>query len=134
MPFVVAGSWEYLQRCGVPRSPEELAQHDCIMVGNEQSWHLTGPNGNIAVPARVVLRFGAMTIAAAHAVCTGIGLAALPHIILEDPMFKDVLHPVLVTYPLRHSHLYAIYVSRQPLPRKISTFIEHVVEHTLKEL
>jgi DNA-binding transcriptional LysR family regulator len=71
-----------------------------------------------------------MTVAAAHAVCTGIGLAALPHIILEDPMFKDVLRPVLVTHPLRHSHLYAIYVSRQPLPRKIGTFIDHVVEHT----
>jgi DNA-binding transcriptional LysR family regulator len=130
MPFVIAASKQYLQRCGVPRSPEELAQHDCIMVGNGQSWHLTGPNGNIAVPARVVLRFGAMTIAAAHAACTGIGLATLPHIILEDPMFKDVLRPVLVTHPLRHAHLYAIYVSRQPLPRKISTFVEHVVEHT----
>ena len=130
MPFVIAASKEYLQRCGVPQSPEELAQHDCVMIGNEQSWNLTGPNGNIAIPARVVLRFGAMTIAAAHAACTGIGLAVLPHIILEDPMFKDVLRPVLVTHPLRHSHLYAIYVSRQHLPLKIRTFIDHVVEHT----
>ena len=130
MPFVIAASEEYLRRCGVPQSPEELNQHDSIMVGNGQSWHLTGPNGNIAVPARVVLRFGAMTIAAAHAVCTGIGLAALPHIILEDPMFKDVLRPVLVMDPLRHPHLYAIYVDRQQLPLKIRTFIEHVVEYT----
>jgi DNA-binding transcriptional LysR family regulator len=130
MPFVIAASREYLQRCGVPQSPEELAQHDCVMIGNEQSWNLTGPNGNIAVPARVVLRFGAMTIAAAHAACTGIGLAVLPHIILEDPMFKDVLRPVLVTHPLRHSHLYAIYVSRQHLPLKIRTFIDHVVQQT----
>ena len=130
MPFVIAASKEYLQRCGVPQSPEELAQHDWIMVGDGQSWHLTGTNGNIAVPARVVLRFGAMTIAVAHAVCTGIGLAALPHIILEDPMFKDVLRPVLVTHPLRHAHLYAIYVSRRPLRLKIRTFIDHVVEHT----
>ena len=130
MPFVIAASKEYLQRCGVLQYPEELAQHDCIMVGNGQSWHLTGPNGNLAVPARVVLRFGAMTIAVAHAVCTGIGLAALPYIILEDPMFKDVLRPVLVKYPLRQPHLYAIYVSRQQLPLKIRTFIDHVVEHT----
>jgi DNA-binding transcriptional LysR family regulator len=130
MPFVIAASKEYLQRCGVPKSPEDLPQHDCIMIGNGQSWHLAGPNGKIDVPARAVLRFGAMTIAVAHAVCTGIGLAALPRILFEDPMFKDALCPVLVTHPLRHPLLYAIYVSRQHLPLKIRTFIDHVVEYT----
>ena len=130
MPFVIAGSKEYLQRCGVPKCPEELARHDCVMIGNGQSWHLTGPKGKIDVPARVVLRFAGMTIAVAHAVCTGIGLAALPRIIFEDPMFKDALCPVLVTHPLRQPHLYAIYVSREHLPLKIRTFIDHVVEYT----
>jgi DNA-binding transcriptional LysR family regulator len=130
MPFVIAASKEYLRRCGVPRSPAELSQHDCIMIGNGQSWHLTDPNGNIEVPARVVLRFAAMTIAVAHAVSAGVGLAALPRIIFEDPMFKDTLCPVLVKYPLRHAHLYAIYVSRRHLPLKIRTFIDHLVECT----
>src|SRR5580693_239594 len=49
MPFVIAASKEYLQRCGVPQSPEDLAQHDCVMIGNGQSWHLTGPDGHIEV-------------------------------------------------------------------------------------
>jgi DNA-binding transcriptional LysR family regulator len=131
MPFVIAASKEYLQRCGVPRSPEDLAQHDCIMVGNGQSWHLTGPNGNIEIPARVVLRFGSsMSIAVAHAVCAGIGLAALPRLVFEDPMFKDALCPVLVKHPLRHPHLYAIYVSRKHLPQKLRTFVDHWIEVT----
>jgi DNA-binding transcriptional LysR family regulator len=129
MPFVIAASREYLQRCGVPQSPEELAQHDCIMVGNGQSWHLKGPNGNIDVPARVVLRVGSsMSIAVAHAVCAGIGLAPLPRLVFEDPMFKDVLCPVLVTHPLRHPHLYAIYVSRKHLPLKVRTFVDQLIE------
>jgi DNA-binding transcriptional LysR family regulator len=131
MPFVIAASKEYLQRCGVPQSPEELAQHDCIMVGNGHAWHLTGPNGNIEIPARVVLRFGSsMSVAVAHAVCAGIGLAPLPRLVFEDPMFKDVLCPVLVKHPLRHPHLYAIYVSRKHLPLKIRTFIDHLIEVT----
>jgi DNA-binding transcriptional LysR family regulator len=130
MPFVIAASKEHLQRCGVPQSPEELAQHDCVMIGDGQSWHLTGTNGNIAVPARVVLRFGAMTIAVAHAVCAGIGLAALPRIIFEDPVFQDALCPVLVRHPLMHPHLYAIYAGRQYLPLKVRTFIDHVIEYT----
>jgi DNA-binding transcriptional LysR family regulator len=130
MPFVIAASKEYLQRRGVPQSPEDLAQHDCIMIGNGQSWHLTGPSGQIEVAPRVVLRFGAMTIAVAHAVCTGIGLAALPRIVFEDPMFKESLCPVLTKYPLRHPHLYALYVSRKHLPLKIRTFLDLLIEQT----
>jgi DNA-binding transcriptional LysR family regulator len=128
MPFVIAASKEYVKRCGVPQSPEDLAQHDCIMIGNGQSWPLTGPTGNIEIPARVVLRFGSMSVAVAHAVCTGIGLAPLPRIIFEDPMFKDALVPVLTKHPLRQPHLYAIYVSRKHLPLKIRTFVDHLIE------
>jgi DNA-binding transcriptional LysR family regulator len=101
------------------------------MVGNGQSWHLTGPNGDIEIPARVVLRFGlSMSVAVAHAVCAGIGLAPLPRMMFEDPMFKDALCPVLAKHPLRHPHLYAIYVSRKHLPLKIRTFLDHLIEQT----
>jgi DNA-binding transcriptional LysR family regulator len=130
MPFVIAASEEYLQRCGAPQSPEDLAQHDCIMVGSGQSWHLTGPNGDIEIPARVVLRFGSMSVAVAHAVCAGIGLASLPRLMFEDSMFKDALCPVLATHPLRYPHLYALYVSRKHLPLKIRTFLDHLIETT----
>jgi DNA-binding transcriptional LysR family regulator len=129
MPFVMAASKDYVKRCGVPKSPGDLAQHDCIMIGNGQSWLLTGPNGDIEAKARVVLRFGSMTVAVAHAVCTGIGLAPLPRILFEDSMFRDSLCPVLTEHPLRHPQIYAIYVSRKHLPLKIRTFVDHVFEY-----
>ena len=130
MPFVIAASKEYLKRCGAPQSPEDLANHDCVMVGNGQSWPLTGPNGHIEATARVVLRFESMSVAVAHAVCAGIGLAALPRMTLEDPMFKDALFPVLTKYPFKQRHIYAIYVSRRHLPLKIRTFVDHLVAFT----
>jgi DNA-binding transcriptional LysR family regulator len=126
--FVFAASKEYLKRCGAPQSPEDLANHDCIMIGHGQSWHLTGPNGNIEAPARVVLRFESWSIAVTHAVCAGVGLAPLPRMVLEDPMFKDVLFPVLTKYPFKQRHIYAVYVSRKHLPLKIRTFVDHLVE------
>jgi DNA-binding transcriptional LysR family regulator len=129
MPFVIAASKDYVKRCGAPKSPGDLAQHDCIMIGNGQFWLLTGPNGDIEAPTRVVLRFGSMTVAVAHAVCTGIGLAPLPRILFEDSMFRDSLCPVLTDHPLRHPDLYAIYVSRKYLPLKIRTFVDHVFEY-----
>ena len=128
MPFVIAASREYLNRHGVPQTPEQLTQHDTVMIGNGHSWHLTGPDGDIEVPARVVLRFDSMTVAVAHAVCSGIGLAPLPRAHFEDPMFKDALCPVLTKHPLKQPHLYAIYVSRKHLPLKIRTFVDHLIE------
>jgi len=130
MSFVFAASKEYLKRCGVPQSPEDLANHDCIMIGNGDSWPLKGPNGNIEAPARVVLRFESMSVALTHAVCAGIGLAPLPRMAFEDPMFNDTLCPILTQHPLRHFHQYAIYVSRKHLPLKIRTFEDHLIEYT----
>jgi DNA-binding transcriptional LysR family regulator len=128
MSFVIAASHEYLKRRGVPQSPEDLAQHDSIMIGTGQSWRLAGPNGGHEVPARVVLRFESMTVAVAHAVSAGIGVAALPRIMFEDPAFRDVLCPILTQHPLRQLHLYAIYVSRKHLPLKLRTFVDHIIE------
>src|SRR6266404_6769535 len=71
-----------------------------------------------------------MSIAVAHAVCAGVGLAPLPRLVFEDPMFKDALCPVLMKHQLRQPHLYAIYVSRKHLPLKIRTFVDHFIEVT----
>ena len=129
VPFVMVASREYLQRCGVPKSPEDLARHDTIMIGDGDSWLLMGSSGTIEVAARIVLRFKSMTVGVAHAVCTGIGFAPLPSLMLEDPMFRDALCPVLSDYALQPAHLYAIYVSRKHVPPKIRTFIDHMIEH-----
>jgi DNA-binding transcriptional LysR family regulator len=128
VPFVIAASREYLQRCGMPKSPENLSAHDCVMVGDGQTWRMTGPNGKIDVPARVVLRFRSAG-GVAHAVSAGIGLAPLPLTMLEDPPFKGALTPVLADYPLRQPTLHALYVSRKHVLPKIRTFIDHVVEY-----
>src|SRR4029077_7078062 len=53
--YYLAASPEYLKRNGVPKSPEELAQHNFVAIGNLSSLQLTGPQGKIEVPMRVVL-------------------------------------------------------------------------------
>lgn len=127
MAFLVAGSRDYLQRHGTPRSPEDLAQHDCIAVGAQDSWILSGPNGRIEVPARIVTRYRSMG-GVAHAVAAGMGLAALPRIYFEDPVFKDRLVPVLASHPFALVTLYLIYVSRRNAPLKIRSFVDFFLE------
>ena len=127
LPHYVAASHEYLERHGAPKSPEDLAQHDCVAVGNAESWVFNGPKGVQEVPARVVMRYRSIA-GVANAVAAGIGLARVPGIVLEDPVFKNVLLPVLSQYPLETPTLYLVYTSRKYLPLKIRTFIDFVFE------
>jgi hypothetical protein len=48
----------------------------------------------------------------------------------STPCSDMALCPVLVNHPLRHLHLYAIYVSGKHLPLKTRTFIDQLVEFT----
>jgi DNA-binding transcriptional LysR family regulator len=123
----VAASRDYLGRHGVPESPEDLSRHDFVAIGSLDSVPFTGRSGKSEVPVRVVLRYRSLG-GVANAVAAGIGLAVLPDILFVDPMFKDVLQPVLTDYPLEEATAYYVYVSRRYVPLKIRAFIDFHME------
>jgi DNA-binding transcriptional LysR family regulator len=125
--FYLTASREYIKRHGTLKSPEDLAQHDFVAVGNLNSLPIVGPKGKIDVPLRVVLRYRSMA-GLANAVAAGIGIAPLHAIYFADPVFKDVLVPILPDYPLQPATLYLVYVSRKYVPLKIRTFVDFIVE------
>ena len=132
MSFYVAASREYLRGHGAPKSPEDLAQRDCIAVGSQDSWVLRHPSGKIEVPARIVARYRSMA-GVAHAVAAGIGLATLPRIFFEDPLFRHQLVPVLTEYTAAQGNLYLLYVSRRNAPPKIRSFVDFFLETAASE-
>ena len=125
--FFLGASREYLKRKGIPKVPEDLAHHDCVAVGSGDTWTLNGPKGRVEVSARVVVRYRSMS-GVANALAAGLGLAPLPAIFFEDPVFKDVLTPVMTEYPFREPTLYLVYVSRTYLPLKIRAFVDFILE------
>lgn len=127
VPFIVGASREYLKRKGVPQSPDDLAAHDCIAAGNMHSWEFGRENEKSPVPTKVVLRYRSMA-GVPNAIAAGLGVAALPATLFEEPAFKDVLVPVLTDYPLRQPDLYIVYISRRYVPSKIRTFIDFFLE------
>jgi DNA-binding transcriptional LysR family regulator len=127
IPRYIAASRDYLKRHGAPKSPEDLAHHDFIAIGDVSAIPFSTPNGKIAIPLRVVLRYRSVA-GVANAVAAGIGLAPLPDILFEEPQFQGVLTPVLMDYPIEEGTLYVVYVSRKYLPLKIRTFIDFVAQ------
>ena len=131
VPFFIAASHEYLKSHGAPKSPEDLAHHDFVAVGNIDSLPFRGSEGMIEVPLRIVMRYRSIG-GVAHAAAAGVGLAPLPDIVFEEPMFKGVLTPVLMDYPLQEPTLYIVYVSRRYLPLKIRAFIDFLMDVSAK--
>ena len=127
IPFYVGASPDYLKRHGIPQSPEDLAQHDCVAAGVQEPWELQGPKGKIEVPARVVMRCRSMT-GVPQAVAAGIGLATLPEIFFQDPVFKNQLIPVLTKFPFAETTLYVVYFSRKHVSLKVRTFIDFILD------
>jgi DNA-binding transcriptional LysR family regulator len=126
MQHYVAASREYVRRCGLPGSLDDLAHHDCVAVGSMDSWVFDAPTGRIEVPARVVLRYRS-TAGVVHAVAAGVGIGPLPGVCFEEPAYKEALVAVLPDV-LESPILYALYVSRAHLPLKVRAFIEFLRE------
>ena len=125
--FYIGASHEYLKRKRAPKSPEDLAHHNIVAVGNLKSWVFSGGHERLEVPARAVARYRSMA-GVANAVAAGMGLAPLPEHLFADPGFKDVVTPVLTDHPVWTTTLYLVYVSRKYVPLKIRTFIDFFLE------
>ena len=129
--FRLAASRTYLERHGVPKTPEDLGRHDCVTAGGAESVSLEGPQGTLEIPLRVALR--CRTLAdVAMTVAGGVGLALLPATLLHDPAFLNVLTPVLTEFRLKESTLYLLYAYRKHLPFKARAFIDLVLESGAK--
>jgi DNA-binding transcriptional LysR family regulator len=125
--FYLTASREYVRRCGMPNTPEDLAEHDLIAVGNllDSLPRLTSKPG-MSGSLREVLRYRSMD-GVTNAISAGIGIAPVPATVFEDPLFKDVMVPILPDYPLQQATLYVVYTSRKFLPPTLRTFVDFIV-------
>ena len=126
--FHIAASHEYVKRKGIPQSLKDLDNHDFVAPGGQNTLTFAGPQGSLVVPMRVVLRYRSIG-GVANAVAAGIGLGPVPALLFDDPVFKNVLIPVLAEHTFGDFTMYFVYVSRKYVPLKIRTFVDFFVEY-----
>jgi DNA-binding transcriptional LysR family regulator len=125
--FRLAASRAYLERHGVPKVPEDLTRHDAVIAGGLASLSVAGPERTVEIPLRVAVRCRTMA-GVAITVAGGVGLGLLPAAMLNDPIFMNVLRPVLSEFRLKEQTLYLLYPGRKHLPFKARAFIDLVLE------
>jgi DNA-binding transcriptional LysR family regulator len=121
----VYASRDYLETHGVPASPAELAEHECILIGSRDAkWSFRGRGGESYVEVRERLVVDSPALAR-NACAAGAGIVRLPSLYAAALVERDELVPVLERF-WQSTVLYAVHASGQPAPPKIRAFIEIV--------
>ena len=125
----ICGSREYLARRGMPQTPQDLVNHNCLdytFMNTQGLWHLRGPEDATAIPVSGTLRINDDE-ALSQAVLGGLGLALLPTFIVGQALQTGHLLEVLPGYVPLERFLYAVHLPNQHLPLKTRAFIEFLV-------
>jgi len=125
---IFCASPEYLAKNGVPKVPQDLAIHHCLVYSNELKpdvWTLHGPAGieSIKVSGPICADNGDVLKEAAVA---GLGVTLLPTFIVGPDIASGRLKQVLVDYCPPAISIYAIFPSRRYLSAKVRTFVDFI--------
>jgi DNA-binding transcriptional LysR family regulator len=118
----------YLKKRGRPRSPGDLAKHDCLFFG--PALGEVGPqlekDGDV-VRLTVSPRMTVTEMDILHAVAkTGLGIALLPAFQCVEDLRTRRLERVLRGWDAPSVPLQAVYPSTRHLSPKVKTFVEHL--------
>lgn len=134
---VVVASPAYLAQRGVPKTPNDLTEHDCIhylrMTLRDEWRFLRRPVGpevtntpredeySVATSGRLSTDSGATLL---DAVVQGIGVAMLPMFIVADALAAGQLVSVLDGWIPRGHAIYALHAHHRHVPPKVRVFLD----------
>ena len=130
-PRVLCASPDYLRRCGRPAEPDDLLEHNCLLLrfpGSKQfRWHLTGRDAPITLP--VSGDFDAddgdvLTEWALH----GTGIVMKPYWEVAEHLRSGALEVVLPEYPPEAVKLVMLYPHRQLVAAKVKCFVDFMMQ------
>ena len=130
LPHVVCGAPSYFDRVGIPNSPDELKDHDCIqftLSGHVDAWEFRRGNRSARVPNDGRYKVNSNP-SVRDALCAGFGLSLIPWLYVHNDIEQGRLRTVLNDWSAIETSVYAVYPSRQYVTAKVRAFIEFLVE------
>lgn len=129
---VLCASAEYLRRHGVPKVPQDLERHDCLLLVGRQGprdlWRLSdGKGGEIAVrvKGRIESNQGELLRDAA---LSGLGLGMFSTWHVCEDLQAGRLRVVLPDYPLADGGIHAVMPQRRLAPARVRAFVDFLME------
>ncbi len=130
MPHVVCGTASYFERCGVPETPDDLNNHNCVqfsLSGHANEWHFRKDGLSVRVPIDGRYKVTS-SLAVRDALHAGFGLSLMPRPFVRKDIEDGRLQTVLDDWSAVETSVYAIYPSRHYLVAKTRAFLDFLVE------
>lgn len=119
----------YLKRAGVPRSPQELRDHECLIFTQlaEEAWELRRERSMVKVRVSKRMIANDMTFLKSLAV-SGAGIAMLPAFVAEMDVKTGRLQRVLPDWRSEVGPIHVVYAEQKFLAPKTRLMVEEVVK------
>lgn len=130
-PLVLSASPEYIKKNGLPSTPKEVAEQQCIIDSNfriGKQWPIISPDGEadtISVSSSVAVN---SPQAVREIAIAGGGIAMTPQFIVEDAINDGRLITILPDYTTLEFGLFAIYPHRKYVAKKVRCFIDFMLD------
>lgn len=129
---VLCASPDYLRRRGAPRTPEDLAGHDCVLLvgsrGRQDLWRLGDGHGGettVRVRGRFESNYGEVL---RDAVVAGFGIAMHSVWHVCDDLRAGRLQAVLPDHPIADTGIHALMPQRRLVPLRVRAFVDFLAE------
>lgn len=126
--FLLVASPSYIAKRGLPKKPEDLAQHHCILPTHAIIPPILSQDNTEYHYELTAIMHTNDTLMEYHLVKAGIGVAFLPRPIIQNDLNTGELLHILPDYNYQSSTLYAAYINREYLSAKVRTFIDFLVK------
>lgn len=135
-PLVLCASPDYIGQHGLPKKPQQVAEHSCIIDSNfriGKQWPIISPEG-FADTINVSTSIAANSPQAVREIAiAGGGIAMTPGFIVEDALNDGRLIQILPEYTTLEFGLFAIYPHRKYIAKKVRCFIDFTLEKFSKK-
>lgn len=129
--MLVCATPGYFKQRGIPRSPEDLKQHDCLVFSalrSSETLRFSRPQGEVVV--EISGRIGLNNLNAIRGIClAGVGVGLLPELHCQDLITTGELVSVLDDWSVGEGGIYAVYPSPRHLTPKVRAFINFLDRH-----
>lgn len=133
--WVLCASPEYLRAHGAPKHPRDLAQHDCLYLGetaDDNRWRFRRgtETQTVEVTGRYIANHAGARLEAAQ---QDFGIASLPEFAASGALKSGELIQVLADWDLEAlayvGSVWLLYPPNRFLPPKVRALIDYLVEH-----
>ncbi len=130
MDHALCASPGYFERFGAPRTPAELAGHNCIRFshsGHADTWTFARDGRSVRVPVLGRYSVGS-SLAVRDALRAGLGVSLIPRLYVREDLDSGRLATALDDWSADETSIFAIYPSRRHVAAKVRVFMAFLAE------